>query len=133
MKNVIALAAGIADGLGYGDNTKAALITRGIAEIARLGVKMGGKIETFTGLTGIGNLIILCQRPQQKPETGYLIGQEDQMRKQWMKFRWLLKAFIRQGSGKLAKKHDVPCRSWKKSMKVLLKGNHRRKLWMTLM
>ena len=60
LKNVIALAAGIADGMGYGDNTKAALITRGIAEIARLGVKMGGAIESFTGLTGIGDLIVTC-------------------------------------------------------------------------
>lgn len=58
LKNVIALAAGIADGMGYGDNTKAALITRGIAEIARLGVKMGGATESFTGLTGIGDLIV---------------------------------------------------------------------------
>ena len=53
LKNVVALAAGIADGLGYGDNTKAALITRGITEIARLGIAMGGKFETFCGLTGI--------------------------------------------------------------------------------
>ena len=60
LKNVIALAAGIADGLGYGDNTKAALITRGIAEITRLGVKMGGKAESFSGLTGIGDLIVTC-------------------------------------------------------------------------
>ena len=60
LKNVIALAAGIADGLGYGDNTKAALITRGIAEIARLGLKMGGRLETFSGLTGIGDLIVTC-------------------------------------------------------------------------
>ena len=52
LKNVVALAAGIADGLGCGDNTKAALITRGIAEISRLGVAMGGKPETFTGLSG---------------------------------------------------------------------------------
>ena len=58
LKNVVALAAGIADGLGYGDNTKAALITRGIAEIARLGIVMGGRIETFYGLTGIGDLIV---------------------------------------------------------------------------
>src|SRR5699024_1442428 len=57
LKNVIALAAGIADGLGYGDDTKAALITRGIAEIARLGTAMGGKFETFCGLSGIGDLI----------------------------------------------------------------------------
>ena len=60
LKNVIALAAGIADGLGYGDNTKAALITRGIAEIARLGMAMGGKFETFCGLSGIGDLIVTC-------------------------------------------------------------------------
>ena len=62
LKNVIALAAGIADGLGYGDNTKAALITRGIAEIGRLGIQMGGKMESFTGLTGIGDLIVTCVR-----------------------------------------------------------------------
>ena len=60
LKNVIALAAGIADGLGYGDNTKAALITRGIAEITRLGMKMGGKEQTFVGLSGIGDLIVTC-------------------------------------------------------------------------
>ncbi|MBR5356442.1 MAG: NAD(P)-dependent glycerol-3-phosphate dehydrogenase, partial [Lachnospiraceae bacterium] len=60
LKNVIALAAGVADGLGYGDNTKAAIITRGIAEITRLGIKMGGKVETFAGLTGIGDLIVTC-------------------------------------------------------------------------
>ena len=76
LKNVIALAAGIADGLGYGDNTKAALITRGIAEIARLGVKMGGKIETFTGLTGIGDLIVTCASVHSRNrKAGYLIGQ----------------------------------------------------------
>ena len=60
LKNVVALAAGIADGLGYGDNTKAALITRGMAEISRLGIAMGGKIETFYGLSGIGDLIVTC-------------------------------------------------------------------------
>ena len=60
LKNVIALAAGVADGMGYGDNTKAALITRGIAEISRLGVKMGGAAETFGGLAGIGDLIVTC-------------------------------------------------------------------------
>lgn len=60
LKNVIALAAGITDGLGYGDNAKAALITRGLAEIARLGTKMGGNPLTFSGLTGIGDLIVTC-------------------------------------------------------------------------
>lgn len=76
LKNVIALAAGIADGLGYGDNTKAALITRGIAEITRLGVKMGGKEETFAGLAGIGDLIVTCSSQHSRNrKAGYLIGQ----------------------------------------------------------
>lgn len=76
LKNVVALAAGIADGLGYGDNTKAALITRGIAEIARLGTKMGGKFETFCGLTGIGDLIVTCgSMHSRNRRAGILIGQ----------------------------------------------------------
>ena len=70
-----ALAAGIADGLGYGDNTKAALITRGIAEIARLGTAMGGKVETFAGLSGIGDLIVTCASMHSRNRrAGILIG-----------------------------------------------------------
>ena len=76
LKNVVALAAGIADGLGCGDNAKAALITRGIVEIARLGVAMGGKIESFTGLTGIGDLIVTCSSMHSRNRrAGMLIGQ----------------------------------------------------------
>lgn len=60
VKNVIAIAAGIADGLGFGDNTKGALLTRGLAEIGRLGIKMGGKPATFSGLSGMGDLITTC-------------------------------------------------------------------------
>lgn len=60
MKNVIAIAAGISDGLGYGLNTRAALITRGLAEITRLGVAMGGKPQTFAGLGGLGDLVLTC-------------------------------------------------------------------------
>lgn len=75
LKNVVALAAGIADGLGYGDNTKAALITRGIAEIARLGTAMGGKVETFSGLSGIGDLIVTCASMHSRNRrAGILIG-----------------------------------------------------------
>nr|WP_317365051.1 NAD(P)H-dependent glycerol-3-phosphate dehydrogenase [uncultured Blautia sp.] len=75
LKNVIALAAGTADGLGYGDNTKAALITRGIAEIARLGTKMGAKIETFYGLSGMGDLIVTCASVHSRNrKAGYLMG-----------------------------------------------------------
>jgi len=60
LKNVIAIAAGICDGLGYGDNTKAAILTRGIAEMKRLGVAMGAKESTFSGLSGIGDLFVTC-------------------------------------------------------------------------
>ena len=75
LKNVIALAAGTADGLGYGDNTKAALITRGIAEISRLGVKMGARMETFYGLSGIGDLIVTCASVHSRNrKAGYLMG-----------------------------------------------------------
>lgn len=76
LKNVVALAAGIADGLGYGDNTKAALITRGITEIARLGMAMGGRFETFCGLSGIGDLIVTCASMHSRNRrAGILIGQ----------------------------------------------------------
>ena len=76
LKNVIALAAGIADGLGCGDNAKAALITRGIAEIKKLGVAMGGQAETFGGLSGIGDLIVTCSSVHSRNrKAGYLMGQ----------------------------------------------------------
>ncbi len=80
LKNVIALAAGVADGLGYGDNTKAALITRGIAEISRLGMAMGGRAETFSGLSGIGDLIVTCASMHSRNRrAGILIGQGKSM------------------------------------------------------
>lgn len=76
LKNVIALAAGMADGLGYGDNTKAALITRGITEMGRLALKMGAKYETLSGLTGIGDLIVTCEsKHSRNRRAGMLIGQ----------------------------------------------------------
>ncbi len=76
LKNVVALAAGMADGLGYGDNTKAALITRGITEISRLGVKMGCSPKTFAGLTGIGDLVVTCaSQHSRNRKAGMLMGQ----------------------------------------------------------
>ena len=75
-KNIIALCAGICDGMGLGDNTKAALMTRGITEIARLGVALGAKDETFAGLTGIGDLIVTCTSMHSRNRrAGILIGQ----------------------------------------------------------
>ena len=76
LKNVIALAAGISDGLGYGDNAKAALITRGLAEISRLGVKMGANPLTFSGLTGLGDLIVTCTSVHSRNwKAGHMLGQ----------------------------------------------------------
>ncbi|MBO5352067.1 MAG: NAD(P)H-dependent glycerol-3-phosphate dehydrogenase [Lachnospiraceae bacterium] len=76
LKNVIALAAGVLDGLGLGDNTKAALMTRGIAEISRLGMAMGGKYETFAGLSGMGDLMVTCtSKHSRNRNAGFLIGQ----------------------------------------------------------
>lgn len=75
LKNVIALCAGISDGCGYGDNTKAALMTRGLSEIAKLGVAMGGRFETFMGLTGVGDLIVTCTSVHSRNRrAGILIG-----------------------------------------------------------
>ena len=76
LKNVIALCAGICDGMGFGDNTKAALMTRGLTEIARLGLAMGGRSDTFAGLTGIGDLIVTCTSMHSRNRrAGILIGQ----------------------------------------------------------
>ena len=109
LKNVIALAAGIADGLGYGDNTKAALITRGIAEIARLGVKMGGKIESFVGLTGIGDLIVTCASVHSRNrKAGYLIGQGRSMKEAMDEVKMVVEGvYSAKAAAKLAEQYDV--------------------------
>lgn len=76
VKNIIALAAGIVDGMGYGDNTKAALMTRGMKEISRIGIALGGKAETFYGLTGMGDLIVTCTSMHSRNRrAGILIGE----------------------------------------------------------
>ena len=76
LKNVIALCAGITDGLGFGDNTKAMLMTRGLTEMARLGVALGAQKETFTGLSGVGDLIVTCTSMHSRNRrAGILIGQ----------------------------------------------------------
>ena len=82
VKNVIALAAGMSDGLGFGDNTKAALITRGIAETMRLGIAMGGQMKTLCGLTGIGDLVVTCASVHSRNRRcGMLIGQGEDPKK----------------------------------------------------
>lgn len=109
LKNVIALAAGIADGMGYGDNTKAALITRGIAEISRLGVKMGGAAETFGGLAGIGDLIVTCASVHSRNrKAGYLMGQGKTMQEAMDEVKMVVEGvYSAKAAAKLGKKYDV--------------------------
>ena len=109
LKNVIALAAGIADGLGYGDNTKAALITRGIAEISRLGVEMGAKASTFSGLTGIGDLVVTCASMHSRNRrAGILIGQGMSMQEAMDEVHMVVEGVYSAKAGlKLAEKYHV--------------------------
>lgn len=109
LKNVVALAAGTADGLGYGDNTKAALITRGIAEIARLGTAMGGKYETFCGLTGIGDLIVTCASMHSRNRrAGILIGQGKSMEEAMDEVKMVVEGvYSAKAAMQLAEKYNV--------------------------
>ena len=109
LKNVVALAAGIADGLGYGDNTKAALITRGITEIARLGTAMGGKFETFCGLSGIGDLIVTCASMHSRNRrAGILIGQGKTMEEAMAEVKMVVEGvYSAKAAMELAKKYGV--------------------------
>lgn len=109
LKNVIALAAGTADGLGYGDNTKAALITRGIAEIRRLGVKMGAKAETFAGLSGIGDLIVTCASVHSRNrKAGYLMGKGYTMKQAMDEVKMVVEGvYSAKAAKELAEKYEV--------------------------
>ena len=109
LKNVIALAAGTADGLGYGDNTKAALITRGIAEIARLGTKMGARMETFYGLSGIGDLIVTCASVHSRNrKAGYLMGKGYTMKEAMDEVKMVVEGVYSAKAAKsLAEKYQV--------------------------
>lgn len=109
LKNVIALAAGTADGLGYGDNTKAALITRGIAEIARLGTKMGAKTETFYGLSGMGDLIVTCASVHSRNrKAGYLMGKGYTMKEAMDEVKMVVEGVYSAKAAKsLAEKYEV--------------------------
>ena len=109
LKNVIALAAGIADGLGYGDNTKAALITRGITEIARLGCRMGGRRETFYGLTGMGDLIVTCASMHSRNRrAGILIGQGKTMQEAMDEVHMVVEGvYSAKAARELAEKYNV--------------------------
>lgn len=109
LKNVIALAAGVVDGLGYGDNTKAALMTRGIHEIARLGMAMGGKLETFYGLSGIGDLIVTCaSQHSRNRRAGMLMGQGKNMKEAMEEVQMVVEGVhSAKAAFALAKKYDI--------------------------
>ncbi|MCR5703077.1 MAG: NAD(P)-dependent glycerol-3-phosphate dehydrogenase [Eubacterium sp.] len=109
LKNVIALAAGIADGLGYGDNTEAALITRGIKEITQLGVAMGGHARTFHGLSGIGDLIVTCDsKHSRNRRAGVLIGQGKTLEEAVKEVNMVVEGAVSaEAALELSKKYDV--------------------------
>lgn len=109
LKNVVALAAGIADGLGFGDNTKAALITRGIAEISRLGIAMGAKASTFTGLSGIGDLVVTCASVHSRNrKAGVLMGQGYSMQEAMDEVHMVVEGvYSAKAAAKLAEKYNV--------------------------
>ncbi len=110
LKNVIALAAGMADGLGYGDNTKAALITRGITEIGRLALAMGAQYETLSGLTGIGDLIVTCASVHSRNrKAGMLIGQGKTMEEATQEVQMVVEGvYSAKAAIGLSEKYQVP-------------------------
>ncbi len=124
LKNVVALAAGIADGLGYGDNTKAALITRGIYEIAKLGIAMGGRFETFCGLSGIGDLIVTCASMHSRNRrAGILIGKGYSMKEAMDEVQMVVEGVYSAKAGcALGKKYQVPMPIIEQVNQVLFEG-----------
>lgn len=124
LKNVIGLAAGIVDGLGYGDNAKAALITRGLAEISRLGVKMGAQPLTFSGLTGLGDLIATCTSVHSRNwRAGNLLGQGHSL-EEVLKMVGMVVEGVRttKAAYQLSKKYDVPMPITEALYQVLFEG-----------
>lgn len=135
LKNVIALAAGMADGLGYGDNTKAALITRGITEMGRLAIKMGAKYETLSGLTGIGDLIVTCEsKHSRNRKAGMLIGQGYTMQQAMDEVKMVVEGvYSAKAAIALARKYDVDMPIIEAVNKVLFEDKPARAAVMELM
>jgi len=124
LKNVIALCAGITDGLGFGDNTKAALMTRGLAEIIRLGTAMGGRLETFAGLTGIGDLIVTCTSMHSRNRrAGILIGQGKTPQEAQAEVKMVVEGVkTAQAAYRLSKKYNIDMPITEKAYQVLFEG-----------
>lgn len=124
LKNVIALCAGICDGMGFGDNTKAALMTRGLTEIARLGVAMGGRKETFAGLSGVGDLIVTCTSMHSRNRRcGILIGQGTPTRQAVQEIGAVVEGYYAAATAKaLAEKAQVEMPITEAAYQVLYQG-----------
>ncbi len=124
LKNIIALAAGMSDGLGYGDNTKAALMTRGMTEMKRLGIAMGGKAETFFGLSGIGDLIVTCTSMHSRNRrAGILLGQGKSLEETLAEVQMVVEGVNTvQAAVKLAKEYQVSMPITESIYAVLFEG-----------
>lgn len=135
IKNVIALCAGISDGLGFGDNTKAALMTRGIAEMSRLGSAMGAQVRTFSGLAGIGDLIVTCTSMHSRNRrAGILIGQGKSVEEALEEVKMVVEGvFTTEPVYKLAAKLDVKMPITTEAYKILFEGKGAREAVVDLM
>lgn len=135
LKNVMALAAGASDGLGFGDNTKAAIMTRGIAEMRRLGVEMGGRAETFGGLSGIGDLIVTCTSMHSRNRrAGILLGQGKSLAETLDEIQMVVEGVNTvQAAYKLAKEHHVEMPITNAIYEVLFQGKNTKQAVLDLM
>lgn len=135
LKNVIALCAGISDGLGFGDNTKAALMTRGLAEMARLGKAMGAKEETFMGLSGIGDLIVTCTSMHSRNRrAGILIGQGKSLEETLKEVHMVVEgANTAKAAYNLGKQYRVSMPIIEEAYKILYKGKSAKEAAIDLM
>ena len=126
LKNVIALCSGISDGMGYGDNTRAALITRGLAEITRLGKKMGAKPETFAGLTGIGDLIVTCTSMHSRNHrAGILLGKGHTLSETLDEIHMVVEGVnTSKAAYALSKKYDVSMPIIEEAYRVVFEGKN---------
>ena len=124
LKNVIALCAGVTDGLGFGDNTKAMLMTRGLTEMARLGVSLGARKDTFAGLTGVGDLIVTCTSMHSRNRrAGILIGQGFSAQEAMEKVGAVVEGYYAaQSAWELCQKQGVNMPIFKAAYEVLYEG-----------
>lgn len=135
LKNVIALCAGISDGLGYGDNTKAALITRGLAEISRLGIAMGADEKTFMGLSGMGDLIVTCTSMHSRNRrAGILLGKGKSLKETLDEVHMVVEGVNTAAAAyKLSKKYNVEMPIVEEANNILYNGADAREAVMRLM